>query len=111
MHFFSDFLFQPPKVPTFRGNLPRKVVTHCLCYAIPFFLLGVNFMVMAFTTHFLIDLCTDNILGKLWRAKRARWHMLVVGFDQSLHIALLFFIYWLVGVDFIVYNSLLSLFR
>ena len=60
--------------------------------------------------HGLTDLIMDRLLKYYWLNKRARRHRMAFGFDQSVHIASLFFVNMLVGIDYSVYNAVVALF-
>lgn len=110
LHFFSDFLFQLPRTSNSRGCYPTTLVTHCVLYAIPFLLFGLNFFILVLSTHWLTDFYISKLLNKLWLERRARRHRLVVGLDQSLHIAVLFIIYWIVEPENSAWNYIYNSF-
>ena len=110
MHFFADFLFQLPKVGSARGTIPRTLITHTAFYGLPFLLLGAQFFILTIAMHGFVDLFLDKLLKHYWLTKRARRHRMAFGFDQSVHIACLFFVNMLVGIDFTVYNAVVALF-
>lgn len=102
LHFVASFLFQLPNVITYRGYTPRKLVTHSICYAIPFAWFGAQFLIAVCSTHYVITVVTNDALRKLWENKRAKLHMMLFSFVQLLDVASLVFVYWLIGVNTII---------
>jgi hypothetical protein len=69
---------------------------------------GVQFLIAACALHYVIDVLINDPLRKLWENKRAKLHMMLFSFSQSLHIASLVLIYWLIGSNTIILDSILK---
>lgn len=109
LHFFSEYLLQPPTGVTFTGNSPRKIVSHCICHAIPFGVFGAHFMILTCLFHFIVEMSTDRIISQYWTGNRIRLHRIYIGVSQTMHVLVLFLVYNFLGINYILIDYVKNL--
>jgi hypothetical protein len=91
VHFISDFLFQSHWMAVNKSHSKTALTSHVVIYSIPFLILfGFNYALMNGLFHYVIDYFTSKGTKKLWENCELHWFFVVVGFDQMLHLILLF---------------------
>ena len=111
LHFVAEFIFQPPQGVTFQGNSPRIIVVHSICHAIPFGVFGAHFMILVCLIHFSIEMAFNTLTSIYWTGGRYKHHRLVVGISQTLHVVGVFFVYYLIGINYILIESIQEIFK
>ena len=98
LHWFADFFCQTDYIAINKGKDLRVLFIHSVTY---FLVLWVGYTIyfynfpppifwLNFSGHFIIDFFTSRINAKLYE-KHRHWFFTMIGFDQLLHYALLFF--------------------
>jgi hypothetical protein len=93
IHFVADFLLQSDKMALNKSSNNKWLGFHCLVYSLPFLLFGVQFAIIAGLSHFVIDWCTSRFNKKLLMADERHWFFTMIGFDQALHLTVLYFLF------------------
>jgi hypothetical protein len=92
LHFFADFICQTDQMALNKSKDNGWLGIHCLVYALPFLYFGPIFAIIACGTHFVIDWCTSRANAKLWANDKRHWFFTMIGFDQALHLSVLYFL-------------------
>ena len=100
IHFMSDFILQSDSMAKNKSSKLLWLSFHCLIYSIPFFIFCFSFYTtfrsaFIFTfiigiSHFLIDLVTSKVNEKLYKNNKRYWLFVDIGFDQALHLTIIF---------------------
>ena len=90
LHFISDFILQNDKMALNKSSSSLWLFIHSFIYGVCFFWLGLSFVMAAILSHFLIDFFTSRWTKKLWLQNKRHWFFCVVGFDQALHLTVLY---------------------
>ena len=103
-HYFGDFVFQTHWMALNKSSSMRALTAHVLTYSLTIFAVwgiinyfeanfkeGVYLFFITAVTHFITDYFTSRVNSKLWN--REKWHefFLVLGFDQLIHQATLYY--------------------
>lgn len=111
LHFVAEYVSQPPQSITFKGNSPRNLVVHSICHAIPFGVLGAHFMILICLIHFIIEMSFNSLISRYWTGDSYKRHRLVIGISQTLHIAGVFFVYYLIGINYVLIEGVQEIFQ
>lgn len=95
-HFIADFILQSTWMSNNKWESLKALGLHSFVYTIPFLYFGWLFALFNGVFHFLIDGCTSKITHELYNQKAYHWFFVVIGFDQVIHMTILFFSYWLI---------------
>ena len=90
IHFVADFLLQNDSMAINKSSSNKWLGIHCLIYGLCFIMYGVQFAIIAGLSHFVIDYCTSRVNKKLWANDQRHWFFTNIGFDQALHMTVLF---------------------
>lgn len=90
IHFIADFLLQSHKMSINKSKNFYWLCWHCIIYGLPFLLFGLNFALAVIGWHLIIDFVTSKITSRLWKANEYHWFFCVIGFDQALHLTILY---------------------
>jgi hypothetical protein len=90
IHWAADFLFQTDQMAINKSSSNIWLGIHCLVYSLPFFLFGFWFGVYMGVSHFIVDYITSRGTTKLWLAGKRHWFFTLIGFDQAIHLTLIF---------------------
>lgn len=96
LHWIFDFLLQTDKMALNKSKSLSYLIFHSSVYSlwsIPIsllFNLPPSFIVYVFLTHTLIDGITSRITSYLWKKNKLHYFFTVIGFDQLLHYATIF---------------------
>jgi hypothetical protein len=90
LHFIADFLCQNDKMALKKSSSNKWLGIHCLIYGAFFLFYGIEFAVLAGLSHFVIDWTTSRINKKLWTSGERHWFFTMIGFDQALHLSVLY---------------------
>jgi hypothetical protein len=97
IHFIADFILQSDTMALNKSKSVKWLLIHAAVYAIPFLIWGPLFCMMAFITHAVIDFFTSKGTSWLWQRNQRHWFFTLIGFDQALHLTMLFLLWgWLI---------------
>lgn len=108
-HFIGDFICQTDKMAINKSSKFDELLNHIIVYTISlsiiisilsiifnyninniFIFIGINFIF-----HLIIDFFTSKLNSYLWKNDNRHWFFVSIGFDQFLHIAILYITYLL----------------
>lgn len=94
-HWLGDFVLQSDDMAIRKSKDNAALFSHCFVTSVVLLVFGWKMAVFNGVTHFMIDYVTSRVNAKLWTAKERHWFFVDIGFDQMLHLILLFgsFIY------------------
>ena len=104
-HFIGDFVFQTDKMAINKSKSNSWLGIHCFVYTYILGMLAGNFlgipgtwtstywMLVNGALHFGIDYCTSRGTSYLWKKDERHWFFTLIGFDQALHMTVLFVTY------------------
>jgi len=90
LHFLADFCLQTDAMAKNKSTSLNWLTFHVVVYAIPFLLLGVKYALVNACAHWIVDFFTSRMTKGLWGAGRVRLFFVVIGFDQALHLTILY---------------------
>ena len=90
IHWVMDFVCQSDYMAVNKSKNINVLAAHCAIYAAPFIFFNINYAVLLFMSHFLIDFCTSRGTSYLWKHKKVHEFFVLIGFDQVLHHIILF---------------------
>lgn len=93
LHFVGDFILQSDEMALNKSRSLRWLSFHAATYSIPLFLVGWKFALANAGAHWLVDLVTSRINSQLWAAGKRHWFFVGIGFDQAVHLSILFYSY------------------
>jgi len=93
VHFFADFLLQSNKMALNKSTSNKWLGIHSLVYGLPFIIFGAKFAIITAFLHFVIDYATSRGTSYLWKREERHWFFALIGFDQAIHLTILFFTY------------------
>ena len=110
LHFIADFVYQSDWMATNKSKSNFALSLHVLAYM---FILSIGAIILSPNNlqnivlpwvllngvlHFVTDFCTSRATSKLWQAGERHWFFVMIGFDQCIHYACLFYSYsWIAG--------------
>ena len=97
LHFIADFLLQSDKVALNKGKSLWWLSLHSFIYGVPFLLIGVKFAIITAILHGVVDFVTSKITSYFWVEDERHWFFATIGFDQAIHITLLFLLMEVIG--------------
>jgi len=104
-HFIGDFVFQNDRMAINKSKSNSWLAIHCLVYTYILMLfcnipLGIPgtwtltyWALINGAVHFAIDYCTSRGTSYLWQKNERHWFFTLIGFDQALHMTVLFITY------------------
>jgi len=101
VHFVADFILQSRWMAENKSKNNWALLSHCLVYTLPFFLIEYYLLITYYAIingllHCLVDFFTSRITSKLYEKKKIHAFFAVIGFDQAMHMTILFLTYnWL----------------
>lgn len=90
LHFMSDFILQSNEMATKKSKSMIWLTIHVIVYSFPFLLLGWKYALVNGLAHWVVDFFTSRATSRLWEKKEVHWFFVVIGFDQALHMTILF---------------------
>ena len=106
LHFLGDFILQSDRMALNKSKSNYWLTQHAFAYIAPFLPLcrvyggtgGMSyFLAVNVAAHWLVDWVTSRITAKLWAAGQRHWFFTCIGFDQAIHMTVLFLTFnWLV---------------
>lgn len=93
LHFIGDFLLQSDRMSKNKSKSLRWLSAHICVYTLALTPLGLTFAMVNGFAHLCIDYGTSKATSRLWEAKKTHWFFVVIGADQLVHYALLFWTY------------------
>lgn len=90
LHFLGDFILQSDRMALNKSKSTYWLSLHALTYGIPLFLLGWRFAIVNLAAHWVVDFFTSKANAYLWATSRRHWFFVMVGFDQAIHMTVLF---------------------
>ncbi len=93
VHFVADFIAQSDQMAVNKSTSFKWLSIHCVVYSLFFLYWGINIAVLVGATHLMVDFVTSKITKRLWAAGKTHWFFTVIGFDQAIHISILFYIF------------------
>lgn len=90
LHFVGDFIIQTDKMALNKSKSWFWLLAHAVTYGLPLFLVGWKWAILNAAAHFAVDAVTSRINSKLWAAGQRHWFFVCVGFDQAIHMSVLF---------------------
>ena len=95
LHFFGDFVCQTDKMALNKSKKNKWLGIHCLVYTLVMMIAGWKFALFNGVCHFIIDYITSRGTSYLWQKEERHWFFTLIGFDQAIHLTLLFItFYW-----------------
>lgn len=64
---------------------------HCCVYTLTMTVFGIPYALVNGAAHFATDAVSSRITKRLWAAKQVHWFFVVIGLDQLIHYACLFY--------------------
>jgi hypothetical protein len=101
-HWLADFVFQTDKMAKNKSRsfywLFVHVMTYCAVISVPIMweyslFSGRNFILINVISHFAIDAITSRVSSFLWSKNQVHNFFVVIGLDQLLHTAILYWSY------------------
>ena len=92
IHFVSDFILQSDIMAINKSKNVKYLLLHCFIYSLLFLVFGWEFSLIAFLSHFIIDFFTSKLTSYLWQKEKRHWFFCTIGFDQALHLTVLFLV-------------------
>lgn len=92
LHFVADFVCQEEEWATTKHKSLKSLLYHCMTYSLWFILFGLPFILITFTTHFIIDFSSSKLYYKYYYMDRK--FFIALGADQMLHISFLILTYF-----------------
>jgi len=90
LHFFADFVLQSDSMAKNKSSSLLWLALHCFTYSLVWLFFPLKFILFTGLSHFVVDFCTSRVGKKFWEAGRVHAFFVVIGFDQALHLSLLF---------------------
>jgi len=105
LHFIGDFILQSSWMALNKSHNNRALLAHVATYTLVIFVgswvlwykdpMDLN-LIIAWTLtngllHFITDYITSRINSRLWKLENKHWFFTMIGFDQLIHYACLFF--------------------
>lgn len=95
LHWFGDFVCQSDKMAINKSKSNFWLSMHVLVYTAVLMFLGWKIALINGIAHWIIDYFTSRLNAWLWAKEERHWFFVSVGFDQFLHVALLWYT-WMV---------------
>ena len=92
-HFVSDFGFQNDWIALNKSENIYVLILHSLLYSILFFYFGWIFAILNGILHFMIDYGSSKLTKYYYVKENRRMFFLIIGFDQAIHMTILFMTY------------------
>ena len=92
-HFVADFLCQSHEMGTRKSEDIKILGLHSLIYSLPFILISPLYAIVNGLLHGGVDNVTSKWTKKLYKQQEYHWFFVVIGFDQAIHILVLFSTY------------------
>ncbi len=94
LHFVADFFLQTPNMSLKKSKNIWFLLYHIIIYSIPFLIfLPFKFVLVNSLSHFLVDFITSKSTHYLYEKKKYHWFFVVIGFDQALHLSILYLLW------------------
>jgi hypothetical protein len=90
VHFIADFVLQTDAMAVNKSKSSGWLGIHSLCYGLPFLIWGWRYAAVNAVCHFFIDGITSRGTARLWQEGERHWFFVLIGFDQALHLTVLF---------------------
>lgn len=94
LHWFGDFVCQSDEMAINKSHSNKWLSIHVGTYSLILLLLGWKIALLNGIAHWLIDYVTSRVNARLWAAQQRHWFFVCIGFDQFLHVSIL---YWTVN--------------
>ena len=93
IHFIADFLCQNRWIAENKSRNIWILILHSSIYCLPFFIFGFRFAILNGILHGLVDFGTSKLTTHFYKIKNNYGFFTTIGFDQALHITILFLTY------------------
>ena len=93
IHFITDFIFQSRWIAENKGKNIWVLILHSIIYCLPFIVFGFTFAIINGILHGVVDFVTSKITTYFYKNKDNYGFFTTIGFDQALHITILFLTY------------------
>lgn len=90
LHWVGDFVLQNDEMAINKSKSNKWLFYHCAVYTIVMLVFGWKFALINGISHFCIDWTTSRINSKLWANNDRHNFFVMIGFDQFLHMSILF---------------------
>lgn len=90
LHFIADSVFQSCYIPGKKENKKALAWLHCLVYTFFWLAFPIKFILFIGLSHCLVDFFTVRLGDELWEEGKVYKFFVLLGFDQALHLSLLF---------------------
>jgi hypothetical protein len=90
LHFLGDFVLQSNFMAQGKSKSMLILTFHVCVYTIPLLLLGWKYALINGLAHWVVDFFTSKATAYLYNKKENHWFFVVIGFDQALHMTILF---------------------
>ena len=90
LHWFGDFILQSDRMALNKSKSNYWLSLHALTYGLPLLLLGWKFALVNAAAHGVVDFFTSRGTAWLWKKEERHWFFVTVGFDQAVHLTVLF---------------------
>lgn len=91
VHWFADFICQTREMANNKSKSNRWLFYHVGVYTLIMSVFGFKFALINGSAHFATDFVTSRLTSHFWVEKDVHSFFAVIGFDQFLHVAIL---YW-----------------
>lgn len=92
-HWFADFVCQTRQMANNKSKSSYWLGYHILVYSIIMSIFGWRFALINGLAHFITDFCTSKGTSFFWKKQNIHAFFVVIGFDQLLHIVILYWSY------------------
>lgn len=90
IHFLADFVMQTNEMAQNKSTSLRWLTIHICVYTTFFVAFGWQFALINGAAHWIVDFFTSKATSYLWKKKEVHYFFVVIGFDQALHLTILF---------------------
>ncbi len=98
LHWIFDFVLQSEKMALNKSKHFGYLCEHCAVYSLWGLMIGlpfniaITFILFLYISHLFVDGITSKITAKLWEMKEVHYFFVVIGLDQFIHYATIFYV-------------------
>lgn len=93
VHFLADFPAQTDAMALHKSSSDGWLGLHVLVYTLFMLFFGLKFALINGVLHFVVDWSTSRGTTYLWKQGKRHWFFSLIGFDQAIHMTILFYTY------------------
>ena len=93
LHVIGDFIFQIRTMAKNKSTNNWALVSHCVAYMIPFFIISWQFALINGILHFPIDYISSRLTTYYYKKENELMFFNIIGIDQAVHFTILFLTY------------------